>query len=536
MTRGKLNSWLASDRHFLRGAGWPRLRAGLGFYAPARAGAGALRLLTAGLVAQWLWPCAASAVLPHGPNAAQAAQKSVAAPAYKEGELLVGLRDFNEAKIRPAALERSGLQVIRSYKIAPILHLRIKDGGDLQAKIAALKATGKYTFVEPNYRLTLCDTTPNDPRFGDQWGLHNTGANFPGGGVAGADVSAPRAWDISTGDSNIIVAVIDTGIDYTHEDLKANMWVNPGEIAGNGQDDDGDGYVDDVYGYDFADHRPDPMPDPAATAGAKTGHGTHCAGIIGAVGSNGVDICGVNWNVRLMALKISDTNGVISIAAAIEAIDYAWKHGVRVVNASWGGYVYSEALQSVIQTAGLHGMLFCASAGNEANNNDITPAYPSSYGLDSIISVAATDNRDRLANFSNYGATTVDLAAPGVQILSTLPGNTLEAWDGTSMATPFVAGAAALLLSVHSNMSPAELKAEILDSVDLTPALVGKTVTGGRLNLFRLLSSKTNYLVQSDVYQWSEPPVAATRLTGADLNATVCAIPPAVNLVYYNIN
>ena len=252
---------------------------------------------------------------------------------------------------------------------------------------------------EPNfvYRATV---TPNDPGLSTLWAMDK--------------ISAPAGWDTATGSKNIIVAVIDSGIDYTHSDLAANMWTNSGEIAGNGIDDDGNGYIDDVYGINTFSGTGDPADN--------NGHGTHCAGVVGAVGNNGLGIVGVNWNVSLMAGKFLGSDGSGSNAGAIEAIVYAVDHGADVINASWGGEDYSAELYDAVIYAKQHGVLFIAAAGNDSNNNDQVSFYPASFTLSNIISVAATDSRDRLALFSNYGAKSVDVGAPGTGMVSTVPG------------------------------------------------------------------------------------------------------------------
>ncbi|MFO7898058.1 MAG: S8 family serine peptidase, partial [Planctomycetota bacterium] len=337
-------------------------------------------------------------------------------------------------------------------------------------------------YAEPNYRVRVsAPVISDDPMFSSLWGMNNTGQT---GGTPDADVDAPEAWGITTGDSSVVVAVIDTGIDYTHPDLAANMWVNPGEIAGNGIDDDANGFVDDIYGWDFRNNDNDPMDD--------NSHGTHVAGTVGAVGNNGTGVAGVNWDVRLMALKFLDAEGEGFISDAIGAIDYATmmktEHGVDVVvaNNSWGGEGFSASLRDAIEASGQAGIVFAAAAGNDGQNNDDTPNYPASYDLDNIISVAATNHRDELASFSNYGATSVDLAAPGVSIRSTVPGD-YQYKSGTSMATPHVSGAVALLRSHRPGWNYQQVIDRILTSADEVPDLDGKTVTGARLNAYKAL-------------------------------------------------
>jgi subtilisin family serine protease len=325
---------------------------------------------------------------------------------------------------------------------------------------------------------------PNDPSFGRLWGLDNNGQS---GGLAGADIDATRAWDVTTGSRSVVVAVIDTGVDYRHTDLAANVWRNPGEVAGNGVDDDRNGFIDDVHGWDFANGDGDPLDD--------EGHGTHVAGTIGAVGNNGVGVTGVNWAVSIMALKFLGSDGSGSTSDAIAAINYATRmrrdFGVNVVatNNSWGGGGSSAALRRAIQAGGDAGILFVAAAGNEGVNNDVTPSYPANDTSTAVIAVAATDRSNRLASFSNYGATSVDIAAPGAAIYSTVPGNAYESYSGTSMATPHVTGAVALLAAANPQASAAAIRAAILSSARPVADLAGKVATGGMLDVAAALTA-----------------------------------------------
>ncbi|MFM7137894.1 MAG: S8 family peptidase, partial [Planctomycetota bacterium] len=290
------------------------------------------------------------------------------------------------------------------------------------------------SYVEPDFVIAPA-AIPNDPSFGSLWGLHNIGQS---GGLADADIDAPEAWETTTGSRSVVIAVIDTGVDYGHRDLAANAWRNSGEIAGDGVDNDGNGFVDDLFGWDFANRDADPMDD--------NGHGTHVAGTIGAVGGNGTGVAGVNWQVSIMALKFLTGSGSGSTSGAIGAINYATRmrrdFGVNVVatNNSWGGGGFSTSLRDAIAAGGRAGILFIAAAGNDGTDNDVEPHYPSNYTDDAVISVAATDRSNRLASFSNFGVTSVDVSAPGVSITSTLPGNRYGSYSGTSMATPHVAG------------------------------------------------------------------------------------------------
>ena len=330
-------------------------------------------------------------------------------------------------------------------------------------------------YSEPDY-LVYATHTPNDTSFGRLWGLHNTGQTS---GLGDADIDAPEAWDISRGSTAVLVAVIDSGIDHTHPDLAANMWTNPGEIAANGIDDDGNGYIDDTRGWDFANNDNNPTDD--------NGHGTHCAGTIGAVGDNSLGVVGVSPTIRLVGAKFISASNSGYTSDAIEAVLYTTRIGVTLTSNSWGGGGYSQALKDSIDAAQTAGILFIAAAGNDYANSDAIPSYPAAFNSANIISVAATDHLDKLAYFSNYGAITVDLAAPGVSIYSTYPGGGYSSLSGTSMACPHVAGAAALLKAANPARDWSALKEALLANVDPLPALSGRVVTGGRLNIGRTL-------------------------------------------------
>jgi subtilisin family serine protease len=380
----------------------------------------------------------------------------------------------------------TGPEILPGTEVAPGLPLvtglrqvHLADGVRVEDALAAYRANPLVLYAEPDYRVRL-HLTPNDPQFASQWNLNNTGQT---GGTVDADIDAPEAWNVTTGGGQTIVAVIDTGVDYNHPDLAANMWTNSAELNGRpGVDDDGNGYVDDVHGYDFANRDGNPMDD--------HNHGTHVAGILGAVGNNGVGVTGINWRVRIMALKFLDAQGSGSTSDAILALNYAVANGARISNNSWGGDPFSQALFDAIRNARDAGHIFVTAAGNGnifgiGQNNDSTPFYPAGYNLNNIIAVAATDHRDNLATFSNYGATTVDLAAPGVSILSTTRNNTYTRLDGTSMAAPHVAGVVALVWDLHPTWTYTQVINHVLSTVDPVSALQGKTVTGGRLNAAR---------------------------------------------------
>jgi subtilisin family serine protease len=322
---------------------------------------------------------------------------------------------------------------------------------------------------------------PNDPMFGDQWALKNDGQS---GGKENADIAAPKAWEKTKGTRKVVVAVLDTGVDYLHLDLAANMWIRPDGVAQ--YRDDELGVFNDLNGFNAAENLSDPMDE--------NGHGTHCAGVIGAEGDNEQGIAGINWQVEIMPLKFLGRGGFGSTKDAIEAINYAIDRkqkgvNVRVISASWGSTVYSKALEDAIRAAGEQGILFVAAAGNDSTNNDKSPHYPSNYNLPNVISVAALDRGDNLASFSNYGAKTVHIAAPGKDILSTWLKDGFREASGTSMATPQVSGVAALILANEPNITVEKLREKILKSVDKVDALNGKVENGGRLNAAKALGN-----------------------------------------------
>ncbi|MBM4251280.1 MAG: hypothetical protein FJ146_04875 [Deltaproteobacteria bacterium] len=348
-------------------------------------------------------------------------------------------------------------------------------------RAASLLESPEVEYVEANTILRAYEVLPNDPRFGDLYGLKNTGS---GGGIAGADIKATEAWEKTTGSSKVLVGIIDTGVDYNHPDIKPNYWTNSGETgvdangkdkASNGIDDDHNGYIDDFRGWNFVDGNNNPMDD--------NEHGTHVAGTIGARGNDGVGVVGVNWNVSIVGIKFLDASGSGSLADATKAIEYGTALGVTMTSNSWGGGGFSETMKAAIQAANAKGVLFIAAAGNDGVNNDNSPHYPSSYNLDNVIAVAATDNRDQLAGFSCYGLSSVHLAAPGVNIVSSIPSGGYTRLSGTSMATPHVSGAAALIKAAYPNATAAEIKSRLVNTADLVPALTGKTISGGRLNV-----------------------------------------------------
>lgn len=373
----------------------------------------------------------------------------------------------------------------------------IDDLDDADAESVAAQYAGLTDLVEyahPNYSIEadipefrpVQDrhdepgvTSPNDPHFADQWGLSNDGQN---GGKKGADIDARKAWGKTRGSEEIVVAVLDTGVDYTHVDLVANMWIRPDSLPQ--YTDDQLGSFNDRYGFNAVDNFADPMDE--------NGHGTHCAGVIGAEGDNEIGIAGINWNVRIMPLKFLGRGGFGTTKDAIEAINYAVDRkqkgvNVRVISASWGSTQYSRALEDAIRAAGENGILFVAAAGNNSTDNDRRPHYPSNYDLPNVLSVAALDRADALASFSNFGPKTVHVAAPGKEIVSTWLSDSYREASGTSMATPHVAGIAALILSAEPDLSVEKLRDRILKAVDGIDPLRGRFASGGRINAAKAL-------------------------------------------------
>jgi thermitase len=353
---------------------------------------------------------------------------------------------------------------------------------DLKSIRTLLASDERVAYVEPNYIYRALSSAANDDKLGQLWGMENIGQTDAAGqaGKAGSDIHVVPVWNQGiTGSKNVKVAVIDTGVDYTHTDLAANILKNSAEIAGDGIDNDGNGFIDDMYGWNFSENVANGMDD--------HNHGTHCAGTIGGVGNNGVGVAGVNWNVSILPVKFLSAQGSGSLEGAVQSIQYATKMGVNIMSNSWGGGPYSQALYDVILEAKNKGILFVAAAGNDSNNNDVNASYPASYQIDNVLSVAATDNRDQLAVFSNYGRTKVHVAAPGVKILSTTVGNTYTVFSGTSMATPHVSGIAALMLSANPSYTYGQIKDTLIRTSDKIRGLSKKVVARGRVNVYNAI-------------------------------------------------
>jgi subtilisin family serine protease len=447
-------------------------------------------------------PTANSGLRSASPQNAQPAQTeaipqdSASIGEYKPGELLLRTRPgFSLSGDSGSVVDQLGANVIKAFdtpggvhksETGEFLHLKLPQGVSVEQAMTRLADDPRVEFSSPNhvYKLDAFEAGQNpapvnDPDASKLWGLHNEGQT---GGKADADIDAPEAWQIHTGRNQAqggpIIAVIDTGIDYNHPDLVANMWVNPGEIAGDGIDNDGNGVIDDIHGYNANGDNGDPMDG--------VGHGTHCAGTIAAVGNNGVGVVGVNQNANVMAVKIFNDEGSTDSASIVRGVQYATKMGARITSNSWGGPLPDSAIREAFEqsTDALH----LVAAGNSGYNNDWLPSFPANYGLDNLVAVAATDHNDGLADFSQYGRRNVDLGAPGVDILSTVPGGNYASYSGTSMATPHVSGVAALIASHDPDISNADLRRRLEEGTDKVDSLAGKVATGGRLNAHKALT------------------------------------------------
>lgn len=430
-----------------------------------------------------------------------AAVEHSAAASSVDGEFLVKFRDDAEPRLKAAS---QNPQTTASRTLRRLGWQRIRlSAGDVPGQLEMLRRDPTILAVEPNYLVSALPTPPEhraaassaepataisaeDPLRPVQWALTN--------------IAAPAAWQITTGSADTVVVVIDTGINHHHEDLIENLWRNPGEIAGNHIDDDANGYIDDVFGIDVADDANGNDSDPFDAGANGYYHGTMVAGIIGARSSNGIGIAGVNHAVKLMAVRAIRASNTISLADELEALSYVLEMklsgvNIRVVNMSYGGIPFSHAEKDAMAALIEQGIVICAAAGNRGWNNDITPFYPASHSLDGVIAVAAVNQKGELADFpfngrSHHGRTNVDLAAPGLNIASTFGPDAADydtAFFGTSAATPHVSGAVALLLSVNPAASPAEIRRALIDSADRRPALAGKLVSSGRLNIARAL-------------------------------------------------
>lgn len=435
------------------------------------------------------------------------------------GEILMRFRPESRSKQlgRQVVVEKTGRQIpIQIKAVSPALEivegLRIAqvDPADTSNAIEALRARPDVIYAEPNF-IRKAMVTPNDPRYPDQWGLKNTGqrVTFAGNpGTPGNDIRAEQAWNITTGSRSVVVGVIDTGIDIDHEDLHDNIWTNPGEIAGNGIDDDGNGFVDDIHGWDFAhndatvfDYTEPTYPPSVNYTGDVDDHGTHVAGTVGATGNNATGVTGVSWQVSLMSLKFLTEDGSGTSADLLNAFAYAkamrqlWESSggtkganIRVLNNSYGGDNFSQAELDAIRALSDAGILFVVSAGNDSSFNDLFPVYPANYIAPNLISVAASGGGGTRAFFSNWGEATVNVTAPGEYILSTTPRNTYTFANGTSMAAPHVSGSAALVCALSPNITMQKLRSVMMYSgydapwqlLNVYPISTGRAVDANR--------------------------------------------------------
>jgi subtilisin family serine protease len=419
------------------------------------------------------------------------------APERSEPEVLVRFREGVSAE-RVQALT-AGLNDEVEDEIEAVGNLYSiddRDDADAEQVAAEYAALPEVLYSEPNARIEVeprasfsiyrdfvasLDSGPNDPLFPEQWALINRGQRE---GKDKADINAVTAWAKTRGSDEVVVAVLDSGVDYAHADLVENMWVRPDHL--DPYFDDELGAFDDFHGFSAVASSRDPMDE--------NGHGTHVAGIIGARGNNNLGVTGINWNVRIMPLKFMGRGGFGTTKDAIEAINYAVERkqagvNVRVINASWGSRMKSKALEDAIRAAGREGILFVAASGNDGSDADRRPHYPSNYDLPNVLSVAAMNRRDELASFSNYGAKSVHLAAPGAEILSTWLGDSYEEHSGTSMATPVVAGVAALVLSTEPDLDVRALRSRLLETGDALDVLKGKVSSGRRVNAARAVGA-----------------------------------------------
>ncbi|MGB8475244.1 MAG: S8 family serine peptidase, partial [Candidatus Acidiferrum sp.] len=402
-------------------------------------------------------------------------------PKYRTDRVLVRFRAGTTQTSIAAAHEAVQAEVAREFHSVPRLQVvRLGAGISVQAALRTYRQNPSVLYAEPDYIVKVA-TTPNDPQFTSQWNLHNTGQN---GGTPGADIHAPEAWEITTGSSNVVVGVIDTGADYTHPDLAANIWTSTSSVSITTSSGSTLQCPPGVHGINVIAQTCDPMDDNA--------HGTHVSGIIGGLGNNGIGVAGINWNVQILPCKFLGADGTGDIGGAITCFDFMKQlkdSGVNIVatNNSWGGALSSQALQDAIAAQEQDGILTIAAAGNSFSDNDVLPFYPANISLPNIISVAASDRNDSLVSFSNSGRYTVHLAAPGDEILSTTPNDTYSVFSGTSMAAPHVTGVAALLKAQDPTRDWRAIKNLILAGGDAL-AVTGDTITSKRLNAFGAIS------------------------------------------------
>jgi outer membrane protein assembly factor BamB/subtilisin family serine protease len=460
-----------------------------------------------------------AAVLAHAASAADSSGSTFTAKelsqGYRDGTVIAKPRREHMGSV-DADEAAENLTVRKKFsRMGALRVLGLTEGDTTEAAVRRLRATGRYEFVEPDY-IKHARATPNNPLFPQQWALQNTGANGPGNGIAGADIGATQAWNTIHDAPNVIVAVLDSGGLLTHQDLLANFWKNPQENV------DGFGAVNDLNGINATvsqtvntGTRSKPVLVANTAFGSPNddnGHGTHTSGILGAVGGSGVDTTGVAWKVQIMEVKFLDSTGSGSTSAEITGIDFAISHGANFISASFGSSSSSLAEQAAIQAAGAAGIVMVVAAGNATQNNDFEPNYPANYPLDNIIAVGSSDNRDQPSSFSDFGPGSVDLFAPGDDILSLYnTSNTATAiLSGTSMATPMVTGSLALLKAQFPGDSYRQLINRLLRSVDTKASFAGLVQTGGRLNLQKAVTSTNNT-------PFNDSFASRAALTGPDL-------------------
>lgn len=429
------------------------------------------------------------------PNNQKSVQQADAVP----GEYIVRLKP-NMTSLSQKSNMSELSQALGAYikSTIPSMNIVVVKRPVFETSNSAVKTLAQNELVdvaEPNY-IYKANRLPDDPMMLQLWGLRNIGQKDSTGkvGVAGTDISMEQAWDIETGSDKMLVAVIDTGVDFSHPDLIENLWTNEAELNGKPDvDDDNNGVVDDIHGFNAITGK--------GNAEDDQGHGSHCAGTIGAKGNDGKGIVGVNWNVKIMAVKFLSASGSGSLDNALKAIDYATKMGAKVMSNSWGGGGYSQTLLDAIKRSNEAGAIFIAAAGNDRKDNDKSPAYPASYNMPNIISVAAIDNQGARASFSNYGKTTVHLGAPGVNVYSST-GGAYASWSGTSMATPHVAGVAALVWAHEPNLTAIQLKERLMQTAKQVAGLKGKTITGGIVNAYNALTNTIPEPDANDPVNW----------------------------------
>lgn len=427
---------------------------------------------------------------------------------YRDGEIIVKFKSRVTEKRKNSFHSKNGMKKMKEFSSLRMQHLKLPEGLTVDTAVNLLRNDPDVEYAEPNYKYTP-QTIPNDPIYSQLWGM--------------TKINASAAWDKTTGNSDVVVAVIDSGVAYNHPDLVANMWINPGEIAGNGLDDDGNGYVDDIHGIDTYNNDSDPIDDHY--------HGTHVAGTIGATGNNSIGVAGVNWNVKIIACKFIGADGYGDTAGAVSCLQYLKnlkQRGINIVatNNSWGGDDYSQALHDAIKDQ--KDILFIAAAGNDLSNNDFRPAYPCGYNLPNIIAVSATDQDDNLAYFSNYGRRTVHVAAPGVGIASTIPDG-YASLSGTSMAAPHVTGIAALLSAQDVNRDWKAIRNLILASGDPVNSATETTITGKRVNANSALTCANRPLFSILQAPYSLEPGVPATLSILSINCGVASGPVTVS-------